>query len=167
MKKILHHGKVYVEKGVFAEAVMIEGGLIAAVGSNEDILSLADGETELLDCGGKTLIPGLNDSHLHFMQFGETLNQVDIDGVPSIDEMIRRCRDFIDKYPEKVKDGLHAIGWNQDLFVDSDRLPDRHDLDQISRGDSHRLGASLRTHRLFQYKGHRDAGHRRRFAPVS
>ncbi len=76
MKKILHHGKVYVEKGVFAEAVMIEGGLIAAVGSNEDILSLADGETELLDCGGKTLIPGLNDSHLHFMQFGETLNQV-------------------------------------------------------------------------------------------
>lgn len=32
-----------------------------------------------------------------------------------------------------MKDGLHAIGWNQDLFVDSDRLPDRHDLDQISR----------------------------------
>ena len=133
MKKILHHGKVYVEKGVFAQAVLIADGLIADVGSNEEILSLADAETELIDCGGKTLIPGLNDSHLHFMQFGETLNQVDIDGVPSIDEMIRRCRDFIDKHPEKVKDGLHAIGWNQDLFVDGDRLPDRHDLDEISR----------------------------------
>ncbi len=36
------------------------------------------------------------------------------------------------KHPERVKNGLHAIGWNQDLFTDSDRLPDRHDLDKIS-----------------------------------
>lgn len=132
MKRILHHGKVYVEKGVFSEAVFIEDGIIKAVGSNDDILGMADGETELTDCGGKTLIPGLNDSHMHFMQLGETRNQADIDGVPSIDEMISRCRAFIEEHPEHVRNGLHAIGWNQDLFTDEQRMPDRHDLDKIS-----------------------------------
>lgn len=132
MKRILHHGKVYVEKDVFSEAVFIEDGIIKAVGSNDDILGMADGETELTDCGGKTLIPGLNDSHMHFMQLGETRNQADIDGVLSIDEMISRCRAFIEEHPEHVRNGLHAIGWNQDLFTDEQRMPDRHDLDKIS-----------------------------------
>lgn len=132
MKKLLHHAKVYVEKGVFAEAVLVENGLIGAAGSNEEILAMADSETELIDCGGKTLIPGLNDSHLHFMQLGETRNQVVIDDVTSIDEMIQRCRDFAQAHPKQVEKGMHAIGWNQDLFIGDQRLPDRHDLDRIS-----------------------------------
>lgn len=132
MRTILHHAKVYVEKGVFAEAVLIEDGLIRAVGSNDEILSHAAASVELTDCGGKTLIPGLNDSHMHFMQLGETRNQADIDGVPSIGEMISRCRAFIEEHPEHVRNGLHAIGWNQDLFTDEQRMPDRHDLDKIS-----------------------------------
>lgn len=132
MRTILHHAKVYVEKGVFAEAVLIEDGLIRAVGSNDEILSHAGASVELTDCGGKTLIPGLNDSHMHFMQLGETRNQADIDGVPSIGEMISRCRAFIEEHPEHVRNGLHAIGWNQDLFTDEQRMPDRHDLDKIS-----------------------------------
>ena len=132
MRTILHHAKVYVEKGVFAEAVLIEDGLIRAVGSNDEILSHAGASVELTDCGGKTLIPGLNDSHMHFMQLGETRNQADIDGVPSIGEMISRCRAFIEEHPEHVRNGLHAIGWNQDLFTDEQRMPDRHDLDTVS-----------------------------------
>ena len=132
MRKILYNAKVYVEQGVFEEAVLVNGGLIEAVGKNDEILAMKDDETELTDCGGRTLIPGLNDSHLHFMQFGETLNQVNIEDVTSIDEMVKRCQDFLAKYPEKCKEGMHAIGWNQDYFVDGDRLPDRHDLDKIS-----------------------------------
>ena len=132
MKKILYNAKVYVEQNVFEEAVLVDGGYIEAVGKNDEILALKDDDTELIDCEGKTLIPGLNDSHLHFMQFGETLNQVNIEGVTSIDEMVERCQDFLAKYPEKCKNGMHAIGWNQDYFVDGGRLPNRHDLDRIS-----------------------------------
>lgn len=132
MKKILYHAKVYVEKGNYAEAVLVEDGLIAKVGTNEEIMAFADEAETVIDCGGRTLIPGLNDSHLHFMQFGETQNQAQIDGVTSIDAMIEICRAFAEKHPDRVKDGLHAIGWNQDLFVDGNRLPDRHDLDKIS-----------------------------------
>lgn len=132
MKKVLHNAKVYVEKGVYAQAVLVEDGLIAKVGTDEEVLEAAGADAEITDCGGKTLIPGLNDSHLHFMQTGEVMNQAQIDGVTSIDEMIRICREFAEQHPEQVKTGLHAIGWNQDLFTDSDRLPDRHDLDKIS-----------------------------------
>lgn len=67
MKTILHHAKVYVERDFFAQAVLVEDDRIVKVGGNEEILQLADSDTCLYDCGGKTLIPGLNDSHLHFM----------------------------------------------------------------------------------------------------
>lgn len=132
MKTILHNAKVYVEKGCYTEAVFVEDGYIRKTGTDEEILSMRDTGTEVIDCGGKTLIPGLNDSHLHFMQFGETLYQANIDGVRSIDEMIERCRKFAAEHPERVKNGLHAIGWNQDLFTDGSRMLDRRDLDKIS-----------------------------------
>lgn len=132
MKKFLHHAKVYVEKGNYQQAVLIENDLVKAVGSNEEILAQAQAGDLLYDCGGKTLIPGFNDSHMHFMQLGETLNQAQIEGASSIAELIRICREFMISHPERVKNGLHAIGWNQDLFQDSGRLPDRFDLDKIS-----------------------------------
>ena len=132
MKMILHNAKVYVEKGVYAQAVAVEDGIIKKVGTDEEVLAEKEGADEIIDCEGKTLIPGLNDSHMHFTQLGETLYQAKIDGVKSIDEMIKICKDFAEKYPERVKNGLHAIGWNQDLFTDDKRLPDRHDLDKIS-----------------------------------
>lgn len=132
MKKALYNAKVYVEKGVYARAVLVEDGLIKAVGTDEEILAGAGADAERIDCEGRTLIPGLNDSHLHFMQTGEAMNQAQIDGVKSIDEMVEICRRFAAEHPERVKNGLHATGWNQDFFTDGDRMPDRHDLDKIS-----------------------------------
>lgn len=46
--------------------------------------------------------------------------------------MINYCKDYIKNNPDRVKNGFHAQGWNQDLFTDSDRIPTRHDLDKIS-----------------------------------
>lgn len=132
MRSIFHNAKIYVDKGDYRQAVLVEDGIVVQVGSDADILPLAKPEDAVYDCGGRTLVPGFNDSHMHFMQLGETLNQAQIDGVRSIDEMIDVCRKFMADHPERVKNGLHAIGWNQDLFTDGDRLPDRHDLDKIS-----------------------------------
>ena len=81
MRRILYNAKVYVEKGVFRQAVLIEDDMIKAVGTDEEIKAMATDDTEMMDCGGKTLIPGLNDSHMHFMLLGETRNQAPIAGV--------------------------------------------------------------------------------------
>ncbi len=64
---ILHHGKVVTVNARFdlAEAVAIEKGRIVAVGDNASVLSLKGEKTELVDLQGKTLLPGLMDSHVH------------------------------------------------------------------------------------------------------
>ena len=65
---ILHHGKVITVDQAFriAEAVAIDAdGRITAVGTNEEVLALKADSTQLLDLAGKTLLPGLMDSHVH------------------------------------------------------------------------------------------------------
>ncbi len=64
---IVHHGKVVTVDPQFriAEAFAIRAGRITAVGSNAEILQLAGPETKSIDVGGKTVIPGLIDSHVH------------------------------------------------------------------------------------------------------
>lgn len=131
-RTLLYNGKVYVSRGHFEEAVLVEDGVISAVGKSEDLLALAGPSAELRDCGGRTVIPGLNDTHMHLMQFAQARNQAQIMGATSIGELIDICRRFAEEHPERVTGGLLAGGWNQDCFTDSSRLPDRHDLDQIS-----------------------------------
>ncbi|WP_395743433.1 amidohydrolase [Prosthecobacter sp.] len=65
---ILHHGKIVTVDQNFriAEAIAINAdGRIAAVGSNDEVLKLKGEGSEVLDLGGKTVLPGLMDSHVH------------------------------------------------------------------------------------------------------
>lgn len=132
MNTIFHNTRIYIDKSLFAEALLINDGIISAVGSSGEILAMSGPDDIIYDCCGRTIIPGLNDSHLHFMQYGETLNQVNLEDASSVDEIIGRCRRFISEHPDKAARGIHAIGWNQDFFEDEKRIPDRHDLDKIS-----------------------------------
>ena len=127
----LKNGKIYVERGVFAQAVLMENGRVTAVGDNEDIADLAE-DARIIDCGGRTVIPGLNDSHLHLIQIGTRLSRAEIAGSSSIDDMVQRVKDFMAAHPQACARGLAATGWNQDLFRDEKRMPNRYDLDRIS-----------------------------------
>lgn len=131
MKTAMINGKVYVKKGVFAQAVLWENGVIQQVGTNEEILALA-GDAKILDCGGKTVIPGLNDSHMHLLGVGVGMYEVDINRVQSIEELVERVRRYREAYPERCREGIHAVGWNQDFFAGDKRIPTRQDLDKIA-----------------------------------
>ena len=124
------NGKVYVEKGRYAEAFITNDGLFATVGTNAEIAAAAAG-CETIDLKGRTVIPGLNDSHMHLCHIGERLVEVDISGCRSVDELVFRCRTYMEENPDLVKNGMHGTGWNQDLFADK-RIPTRFDLDKIS-----------------------------------
>ena len=129
----LLNGKVYVDAGHFETAVLQEGGIVKAVGTDSEILALCDRQTEAIDCGGKTVIPGLNDSHMHLLMTGEVLSEPPISGCTSIDDMVRTCREYAEKNPDVARRGMHGQGWNQDLFEEGEkRLPNRDDLDRIS-----------------------------------
>ena len=72
---ILHNAKI-ATNGVpsFAEAIAITAGKIAAVGNNEDILRMRGPQTHVIDGHGRTVIPGLNDSHMHPIRGGLNYN---------------------------------------------------------------------------------------------
>ena len=64
---VLHNGKIVTVDQDFsiAQAVAIKNGRFVAVGSDSEILALAGAQTERVDLEGKTILPGLNDSHVH------------------------------------------------------------------------------------------------------
>lgn len=131
-KSVLYNGKIYVDRGDFQEAVFYEDGIIKAVGKTEDILAIA-GDSEKINCEGRTVIPGLNDSHMHLLMVGEVLSEAPISEATSVEDMVERCRKFAAENPKLVEKGMHSQGWNQDLFDKGKvRLPNRHDLDKIS-----------------------------------
>ena len=134
MKKFaLINGKVYVERGDFRQALYTEDGVIKLVGSNEEILAMAGEGCETIDAKGKTVIPGLNDAHLHFLFVGIGLSRVNTMGCKSLDELVERCRAFMAAHPEECKHGMFSMGYNEDLFTEGEkRAPNRYDLDKIS-----------------------------------
>ena len=76
-----------------AGAIAIRGDSIAAVGSMADLQGLQGPNTQLIDAGGRTVVPGLNDAHTHFIRGGLTYSiEVRWDGVPTLAEGLERIR---------------------------------------------------------------------------
>ncbi len=131
MRTILHSGKIYQGEKKFCEALLIEDGLIKKSGSSEQILSLYEDGTDIIDLMDSTVIPGFNDSHLHFYYHGVTMNSVNVYGSTSISEVIQKGRDFLHDHPNH-KGYLWGRGWNQNQFTDEKRMLTKDDLDKIS-----------------------------------
>src|SRR5215470_13770720 len=61
-----------------AEAVAVIGDRIVAVGSRAEIDLWRGAQTKVIDAGGKLVLPGLNDAHVHFISGGAQLEQVNL-----------------------------------------------------------------------------------------
>jgi predicted amidohydrolase YtcJ len=84
---ILVNGKIITldDATSVAQAVAIHGGKILAVGSDDDIRKRADAHTTVIDAGGRTVVPGLMDSHIHALRAGLTYSvELSWIGVPSL-----------------------------------------------------------------------------------
>lgn len=134
MDKIFINSKIYtMDKGrTIYEALGVNGNKIEALGSNNEILLLKDSNTEIIDLEGKTIVPGFNDSHMHLLNYGYSLTQVNLIGTDSAEEINERVKEFISK--EQIEKGkwIRGRGWNQDYFKGEKRFPTKYDLDRIS-----------------------------------
>src|SRR5579875_1155403 len=97
-----------------AEAVAIAGGRMVAVGSNADLAPLAGKAARVLDLGGRLLLPGFNDAHVHFYIGGDTLTSIDLRRVASPAEFREKMRRFVATRPtgEWILNG----SWDQELW---------------------------------------------------
>jgi predicted amidohydrolase YtcJ len=90
VERIFYNGKIFTgdPEHPYAEAIMIRGDKIVAVGNSTDIGRTAERNAEKIDLHGRTLLPGLIDSHVHATYGGLTLNSADVgDSVHTIAEL--------------------------------------------------------------------------------
>ncbi len=128
---ILINGRIATleESGGFARAVAIENGRFSAVGTDREIMRLRGAETEIIDLGGRTAIPGLNDSHMHPIRGGLNYNmELRWDGVPSLADALGMLKDQARRTPPPQ--WVRVVGgWTEFQFAER-RMPT---LDEINR----------------------------------
>lgn len=114
-----------------AEAIALREGKIVAVGSREEVGNLPC-IARRVDAGGKAIIPGLIDAHIHFLAYARSLDLVNLDGVRSKEEALRMVADKA----RELGPGRWVIGggWNNNLWSQTD-YPTRHDLDRVAPGN--------------------------------
>lgn len=124
MKTLIYNANLYTGNG-FAEAAIIENGLFTHVGSYDELSAIAAGASRL-DLGGKTAVPGFNDSHMHLLFAGQALQNIDLRACRSFDDMAAAISAHRAANPNISI--LCGEGWNQDLLAEH-RAPDRYELD--------------------------------------
>src|SRR5712664_583800 len=126
---ILYNGRI-ATNGVpsFVEAVAITDGKITAIGSDREIFRLRGPNTRIIDASGRTVIPGLNDSHMHPIRAGLSYNmELRWDGVPSLADALRMLREQAARTP--APQWVRVIGgWTEFQFAER-RMPT---LDEIN-----------------------------------
>lgn len=130
MDLILYNAKL--GPGAEHATVAVRDGVIAGVGGPE-LLSLAGEDAGLLDLGGRPLLPGLCDSHLHLAETGRQMEVADLSPARSAEEMGLLLRDFIRERGLPPGQPVLGWGWNQDSFPDR-RFPTLAQLDAMAPG---------------------------------
>src|SRR6202043_746362 len=105
----------------FVEAIAIKDGMISAAGTSNEMLRQRGPATLVIDAGGRTVIPGLNDSHLHLIRGGLNYNlELRWDGVPSLADALRMLKEQAARTPPPQ--WVRVVGgWNEFQFAERRR----------------------------------------------
>lgn len=135
---VLINGKIVTvdAKDTIAEAVAVKFGKILVVGSNSDARSATDSRTRVIDLNGRTVVPGLIDSHCHIASYSEGMQHVMgvIDasheaGVRSIADIQAKIAEQVRKKPKG--EWINAVKEDDSKLLEC-RHPDRWDLDKVA-----------------------------------
>jgi predicted amidohydrolase YtcJ len=137
----------------FAEAVAIHGNRIVAVGASNEIKEMAGPRTRIVDAQKRVVLPGFNDSHVHFLSGGFQLSSVDLRDASTPQELAERIRRFAEKLPA----GRWITGgdWDHESWPEA-KLPTKDLIDTftpdtpvfVNRLDGHMALANSRALRL-------------------
>jgi predicted amidohydrolase YtcJ len=111
----------------WAEALAVSGERLIAVGTNADIRRLASTVTPI-DAGGRLVLPGFIDAHVHFLEGGLRLASVQLRDARSRDEFVNRIRAFAATVPA----GTWITGGDWDHSLWGGELPSRDWIDPVT-----------------------------------
>src|SRR6201984_1651117 len=128
---IAYNGKIATqsEQRSTVEAVAVLDGKFLAIGTDREVMAYRGERTKLIDLNKRTVIPGLNDSHLHLIRGGLNYNlELRWDGVPSLTDGLRMLREQAQRTPPGQ--WVRVIGgWTEFQFAER-RMPT---LDELNR----------------------------------
>jgi predicted amidohydrolase YtcJ len=127
---IVIHGRVYTENPgqPWAQAVAIYKGKIVAVGDDAEIERVRGVGTKVINAGGKLVLPGLVDCHIHFMEGSTKLAWVRLEGAKDLADIRSKLRSYAAENPGEG--WILGHGWNYGMFGPG-KLPDKKELDDI------------------------------------
>ena len=126
---IIHNARIATNQvPSFVEAVAISAGKISAAGNDDEILRQRETGTQVIDANRRTVIPGLNDSHMHPIRGGLNYNmELRWDGVPSLADALRMLKEQAARTP--APQWVRVVGgWTEFQFAER-RMPT---LDEIN-----------------------------------
>jgi predicted amidohydrolase YtcJ len=112
--RIFVNGKIWTadDASPNAQAIAVAGDKILAVGSSQEIRALAGPNTVTVDLRGRLMVPGFQDSHIHFP--GESINSVTLDGIESLQVIQKTLADFAKAHPKSA--WITGGGWGYSAF---------------------------------------------------
>ncbi len=136
-----------------AQAVAVLGDRIVAVGTNADLEAWHGARTHVIDAGGQRLLPGFNDSHVHFVDGGLALDQVQLNDATSAEEFARRIGERARRTPKG--EWVSGGDWDETKWTPA-RMPTKELIDPLTldtpvfvmRYDGHMALANSTTLRL-------------------
>src|SRR5438874_3036836 len=117
------------ERQDHAEAVAVRGDRIVFVGSNEDAKKFQTPGARTVDLAGKTVVPGLTDSHCHIFGIGERELTLNLEGTTTLEDFLAKVKARVEK-TERGK-WITGRGWIE-TFWKPPQFPARQDLDKIA-----------------------------------
>ena len=131
IQTILVNGNIITldERRPRVDALAISYGRVVALGADAAIRRLAGSGTAIVNLGGKTLLPGLVDAHLHWEAQARALRSVNVFEAPSKAQALKRVEARVAQTP--AGEWITGQGWAQDLWDDR-AFPSKADLDAVS-----------------------------------
>jgi predicted amidohydrolase YtcJ len=128
---ILVNGNVYTvnDKQPHAESIAVKDERVVFVGSNEEAKKFRSDSTPIIDLGGKTVVPGLTDSHCHIFGIGERDMRLNLEGTNSLQEFIQKIKERVAQ-TERGR-WITGRGWIETFWKPA-AFPTRQDLDKIA-----------------------------------
>src|SRR5437763_11261779 len=130
---IVHNGRIATQddRRFFAQAATIKDGKFTAVGTDQDVLKLRGTQTQVIDVRGRTVVPGLNDSHTHVIRGGLSYNmELRWDGVPSLADALRMLKEQAQRTPPPQ--WVRAVGGWTEFQCQERRIPTLPQINAVS-----------------------------------
>ncbi len=130
---VIHNAKVAImdKNHTMVEAIAIKDGKVLGYGTNQEVEAYQGKETQVIDAKGRTVIPGLNDSHLHLTRGGRFYNaELRWDGVKTL----KRALEMLKEQAERTPDGqwVRVIGGWSPFQFEENRFPTPEEINEAT-----------------------------------